>query len=47
MARLGVAWSTEVGSAGKIETTPLVFDGVLYGTTTWSRRTRLICARAG
>ena len=36
VARLGLAWSTEVGSDGKIETTPLVFDGVLYGTTTWS-----------
>ena len=36
VSRLGVAWSTEVGSDGKIETTPLVFDGVLYGTTTWS-----------
>jgi quinohemoprotein ethanol dehydrogenase len=36
VARLGVAWSAEVGSDGKIETTPLVFDGVLYGTSTWS-----------
>ena len=37
VARLAVAWSTEVGSEGKIETTPLVFDGVLYGTSTWSK----------
>ena len=36
MSRLGLAWSVEVGSEGKVETTPLVFDGVLYGTSTWS-----------
>jgi quinohemoprotein ethanol dehydrogenase len=36
VSRLGLAWSVEVGSAGKLETTPLVFDGVLYGTSTWS-----------
>jgi quinohemoprotein ethanol dehydrogenase len=36
VSRLGVAWSAEVGSEGKIETTPLMFDGVLYGTSTWS-----------
>ncbi len=35
--RLGLAWSVEVGSEGKIETTPLVFNGVLYGTSTWSQ----------
>jgi PQQ-dependent dehydrogenase (methanol/ethanol family) len=34
--RLGLAWSVEVGSEGKIETTPLVWNGVLYGTSTWS-----------
>ncbi len=37
ISRLGVAWSVEVGSEGKLETTPLVFDGVLYGTSTWSQ----------
>ena len=37
VARLAPAWSVEVGSDGKIETTPLVFDGVLYGTSTWSQ----------
>jgi quinohemoprotein ethanol dehydrogenase len=37
ISRLGVAASIEVGSEGKIETTPLVFDGVLYGTSTWSQ----------
>ena len=36
VSRLGLAWSVEVGSQGKIETTPLVHDGVLYGTSTWS-----------
>jgi quinohemoprotein ethanol dehydrogenase len=35
-SRLGLAWSTEVGSDGKIETTPLVWNGVLYGTSAWS-----------
>ena len=35
----GSAWraSVEVGSDGKLETTPLVFNGVLYGTSTWSQ----------
>ena len=37
VGRLGLAWSVEVGSEGKIETTPLVFNGVLYGTSTWSK----------
>ena len=37
VSRLGVAWSVEVGSDGKLETTPLVFNGVLYGTSTWSQ----------
>ncbi|MGD9906582.1 MAG: PQQ-dependent dehydrogenase, methanol/ethanol family [Vicinamibacterales bacterium] len=36
VARLTQAWSVEVGSAGKIETTPIVWDGTLYGTSTWS-----------
>jgi len=36
ISRLGIASSIEVGSEGKIETTPVVFDGVLYGTSTWS-----------
>jgi quinohemoprotein ethanol dehydrogenase len=37
VSRLGLAYAIEVGSEGKIETTPLVFDGVLYGTSTWSQ----------
>jgi quinohemoprotein ethanol dehydrogenase len=36
VSQLQVAWSTEVGSQGKVETTPLVWDGMLYGTSTWS-----------
>jgi PQQ-dependent dehydrogenase (methanol/ethanol family) len=36
VSRLGLVWSTEVGSDGKVEATPLVFDGVLYGSTAWS-----------
>jgi quinohemoprotein ethanol dehydrogenase len=36
VARLGLAWSVEVGSQGKIETTPIVWDGMLFGTSTWS-----------
>lgn len=37
VAKLATAWSVEVGSEGKLETTPLVFNGVLYGTSTWSK----------
>ncbi len=37
VSRLGLAFSVEVGSDGKLETTPLVFNGVLYGTSTWSQ----------
>ncbi len=37
VAKLAAAWSVEVGSEGKLETTPLVFNGVLYGTSTWSK----------
>jgi quinohemoprotein ethanol dehydrogenase len=37
VSRLGIAQSFEVGSEGKIETTPLMFNGVLYGTSTWSQ----------
>jgi quinohemoprotein ethanol dehydrogenase len=36
VSRLGLAWSVEVGSQGKLETTPLVWDGLLIGTSTWS-----------
>lgn len=37
VAKLAESWAVEVGSDGKLETTPLVFDGVLYGTSTWSQ----------
>jgi PQQ-dependent dehydrogenase (methanol/ethanol family) len=36
VAQLSEAWSAEVGSQGKIETTPIVWNGTLYGTSTWS-----------
>ena len=36
VAGLTEAWSVEVGSQGKIETTPIVWNGTLYGTSTWS-----------
>ena len=36
VSRFGVAWSVEVGSQGKIETTPIIWDGMLFGTSTWS-----------
>ena len=35
--QLELAWSVEVGSeGGRQEATPLIHDGVLYSTTTWS-----------
>ncbi len=37
VGRLGLAWSAEIGSDGKLETTPVVFGGVLYGSSTWSQ----------
>jgi quinohemoprotein ethanol dehydrogenase len=36
VSQLKLAWSAEVGSQGKVETTPIVWDGMLYGTSTWS-----------
>lgn len=36
VSRLGLLWSAEVGSDAKIETTPIVWNGVLYGTSSWS-----------
>ncbi|MBW2362042.1 MAG: PQQ-dependent dehydrogenase, methanol/ethanol family [Deltaproteobacteria bacterium] len=35
--RLGLAWSYETGSRRGLEATPIVVDGVLYATSTWSR----------
>ncbi len=35
--RLGLAWSWDIGgSQGRLEATPLLSDGVLYGTGIWS-----------
>jgi len=36
VSRLGLAWSYETGSVRGHEATPLVKDGVLYATTSWS-----------
>jgi PQQ-dependent dehydrogenase (methanol/ethanol family) len=36
VASLSLVRSTEVGSQGKVETTLLAWNGVLYGTSTWS-----------
>lgn len=36
VARLGLAWSHELGTTRGLESTPLVKDGVLYSTGTWS-----------
>jgi len=36
VGKLGLAWSYDIGSKRGIEATPLVVDGVLYGTGTWS-----------
>lgn len=36
VGRLGVAWTFDTGSFRGLEATPLVSDGVLYATTSWS-----------
>jgi quinohemoprotein ethanol dehydrogenase len=38
VSRLGLAWSwaTEARDGGALETTPLVSNGVMYGTLTWN-----------
>ena len=36
VSRLGLAWTYETGSVRGHEATPLVHDGVLYATTSWS-----------
>ena len=37
VGRLGVAWQRElIGTNGNLEATPLVHDGVIYATGTWS-----------
>src|SRR4051812_45164953 len=34
---LGLAWSLNLGTDRGIETTPLVMDGIMYLTGTWSK----------
>ncbi|MCH7717397.1 MAG: PQQ-dependent dehydrogenase, methanol/ethanol family [Gemmatimonadetes bacterium] len=36
VARLGLAWSYDVGNVRGLEGTPLVVDGVMYATSAWS-----------
>ena len=36
VSRLGLAWYYDTGSVRGLEATPLVADGVLYATTSWS-----------
>ena len=36
-SRLGLAWSYDTkGSFGTVETTPIVWNGILFGTAPWS-----------
>src|SRR5579864_9031350 len=41
VAKLGLAWSREMGTTRGLEATPLVKDGVLYTTGSWSVVTAL------
>ena len=36
VSRLGLAWSYDTGARRGMEATPIVVDGVLYGTASWS-----------
>ncbi len=37
VSRLGLAWTYDIGSApGHLEATPIISDGIFYGTGTWS-----------
>jgi quinohemoprotein ethanol dehydrogenase len=36
VSRLGLVWSTELGTTRGLEATPIVEDGVIYTTGTWS-----------
>lgn len=36
LARLGVAWTYDLGSTRGVEATPIVHDGVMYVTASWS-----------
>jgi len=37
VARLGLAWETGAASMRGLEATPIIVDGVMYTTSTWSR----------
>jgi glucose dehydrogenase len=37
VARLGLAWEQDASSRRGLEATPIVVDGVMYTTSTWSR----------
>jgi len=37
VARLGLAWETSAASMRGLEATPIIVDGVMYTTSTWSR----------
>ena len=37
VSELGLAWSFDLDSTRGVEATPLVIDGVMYTTSTWSR----------
>ena len=37
VARLGLAWERDADSSRGLEATPIVIDGVMYTTSTWSR----------
>src|SRR6516164_4791258 len=36
VARLGLAWSYDLGTLRGLESTPIVHDGVMYVTSAWS-----------
>jgi PQQ-dependent dehydrogenase (methanol/ethanol family) len=46
VSRLGLAWSYELGSRRGVEATPIVVDGVLYVTSSWSK-VHAVDARTG
>jgi quinohemoprotein ethanol dehydrogenase len=37
VARLGLAWESSAGSTRGLEATPIIVDGVMFTTSTWSR----------
>jgi quinohemoprotein ethanol dehydrogenase len=45
--RLGFAWEGDVDSTRGLEATPIMVDGVIYVTSTWSRVYAFDAARGG